>query len=127
MFTSNRNVHAQRKADRSLFDSIATFYMMEPLTGAHKRQLKSKAQRLESTVRVGKNGLSDGFFKELNDALERSELVKVRFADFKDEKKELAPQIAEKSGSHFVTRVGNVAVYFRQQADPEKRVIKFSS
>ena len=101
--------------------------MMEPLTGAQRRQLKSIAQRLEATVRVGKNGLSDGFFKELNDALERSELVKVRFADFKDEKKELSPQIAEKSGSHFVTRVGNVAVYYREQADPEKRKIKFNA
>jgi RNA-binding protein len=101
--------------------------MMESLTGAQKRQLKSIAQRLEATVRVGKNGLSDGFFKELNDALERSELVKVRFSDFKDEKKELAPQISEKSGSHFITRVGNVAVYFRQQPDPEKRRVNFSS
>jgi len=101
--------------------------MMEPLTGSQKRQLKSIAQRLEATVRVGKNGLSDGFFKELNDALERTELVKVRFADLKEEKKILAPQIAEKSGSHFVTRVGHVAVYFRQHSDPEKRRIKFAS
>jgi len=100
---------------------------MEPLTGSQKRQLKSIAQRLEATVRVGKNGLSDGFFKELNDALERTELVKVRFADLKEEKKVLAPQIAEKSGSHFVTRVGHVAVYFRQHSDPEKRRIKFAS
>lgn len=98
---------------------------MESLTGAQKRQLKSTAQRLDATVRVGKNGLSDGFIKEMHDALERSELVKVRFADFKDEKKELAPRIAEKTGSHFVTRVGHVAVYFRQQPDPEKRKIKF--
>lgn len=67
------------------------------------------------------------FFKELNDALERTELVKVRFADLKEEKKVLAPQIAEKSGSHFVTRVGHVAVYFRQHSDPEKRRIKFAS
>jgi len=101
--------------------------MMEPLTGSQKRQLKSIAQRLEATVRVGKNGLSDGFFKELNDALERTELVKVRLADLKEEKKVLAPQIAEKSGSHFVTRVGHVAVYFRQHSDPEKRRIKFAS
>ena len=100
---------------------------MEPLTGAQKRQLKSIAQRLEATVRVGKNGLSEGFFKELNDALERAELVKVRFADLKEEKKVLAPQIAEQSGSHFVTRVGHVAVYFRRHADPEKRRIQFTS
>ena len=99
---------------------------MESLTGAQKRQLKSIAQRLDATVRVGKNGLSDGFIKEMHEALERAELVKVRFADLKDEKKILAPKIAEMTNSVFVTRVGHVAVYFRQQSDPEKRKIKLT-
>lgn len=98
---------------------------MEPLSGAQKRQLKSKAQRLDATVKVGKNGLSEGFFKEMGDALDRLELVKVRFTDLKDEKKQLAPQIAERTQSHFVTRVGNVAVFFRQQSDPDKQRFKF--
>jgi RNA-binding protein len=39
--------------------------------------------------------------------------VKVRFTDFKDEKKTLAPQIAEQSGSTLIMRVGNVAVFYR--------------
>ena len=39
--------------------------------------------------------------------------VKVKFDDFKEQKKELAPQLAEKSASHLVTRVGNVAALFR--------------
>ena len=52
--------------------------------------------------------------------LRQHELVKVKFDDFKDQKKELSPQLAEKSGSHLVTRVGNVVVLFRpkqEQAD----------
>ena len=39
--------------------------------------------------------------------------VKVKFEEFKEQKKELAPQLAEKSGSHLVTRVGNVVVLYR--------------
>jgi len=37
----------------------------------------------------------------------------VKFDFLKEQKKELAPQLAEKSGSRLVTRVGNVVVLFR--------------
>jgi len=47
--------------------------------------------------------------------LKRHELVKVKFDNFKEQKKELAPQVAEKTGSHLVTRVGNVVVVFRRK------------
>ena len=39
--------------------------------------------------------------------------MKIKFADFKDQKKELAPQLAEKTGSHLIMRVGNVMVLHR--------------
>jgi RNA-binding protein YhbY len=42
-----------------------------------------------------------------------AELVKVKFDDCKEQKKELAPQRAEKSGRHLVTRDGHVVVLFR--------------
>jgi RNA-binding protein YhbY len=45
--------------------------------------------------------------------------VKIRFADFKDEKKVLAPQLAEKTGSELIMRVGNVAVYYRAKPDEQ--------
>ena len=38
---------------------------------------------------------------------------KQKFAEFKEQKKELAPQLAEKTGSHLVMRVGNVMVLHR--------------
>ncbi len=48
------------------------------------------------------------------------ELVKVKFGEFKEQKKELTPQLAEKSGSHLVTRVGNVVVLYRPKPAEEK-------
>ena len=83
------------------------------LTNAQIRVLKAQAQRLKATLKVDKEGLSPQFLAALNDALKHHELVKVKFDDFKEQKKEIAPQLAEKSGSHLVTRVGNVAVLFR--------------
>ncbi len=86
---------------------------MVPLTNAQMRACKAQAQRLKAKLKVGKEGLSPQFLAALDDALKHHELVKVKFDDFKEQKKELAPQLAEKSGSHLVTRVGNVVVLFR--------------
>ena len=97
--------------------------MSDTLTSAQTRKLKAIAQRLDASIKIGKNGLTDGFLKEVDDALKRDELVKVRFVEFKEEKKELAPKIAEQTQSHLVTRVGHVAVYYRENPAPATRNI----
>jgi RNA-binding protein len=98
------------------------FGAMVSLTNAQMRVLKAQAQRLKATLKVGKEGLSPQFLAALDDALKHRELVKVKFDDFKEQKKELAPQLAEKSGSRLVTRVGNVVVLFRPKpAEPQPR------
>ena len=91
---------------------------MDSLTNAQIRDFKAQAQRLKATLKVGKEGLSPKFLAALDDALKHHELVKVKFDDHKEEQKELAPQLAEKTGSHLITRVGNVVVLFR--ANPPK-------
>ena len=93
---------------------------MVPLTNAQIRAFKAQAQRLEATLKIGKDGISPQFLAALDEALEHRELVKLKFDDFKDQKKELSPQLAQKSGSHLVTRVGNVVVIYRQKPDPEQ-------
>jgi RNA-binding protein len=87
--------------------------MQTNLTNAEKRALKARAQRLEPVVRLGHDGLSDAFLRSLDVALAQHGLVKMKFADHKEEKKVLAPQIAERTGSTLVMQVGNVAVFFR--------------
>ena len=93
---------------------------MSPLNNATIRALKARAQLLKPVLKVGKEGLTPQFFAALDEALKHHELVKIKFADFKDQKKELAPQLAEKSGSHLVMRVGNVAVLFRPKPEAEE-------
>jgi RNA-binding protein len=86
---------------------------MLSLTNAQIRTLKAQAQRLKATLKVGKEGLSPQFIAALRAELERHELVKVKFDAFKEQKKELTPRLAEESESHLITRVGNVAVFYR--------------
>jgi len=93
--------------------------MLPRLSNAEIRGLKARAQRMKATVKVGKEGLSPAFLAALNDALAHAELVKVKFEHGKEEKKELAPQLAEKTESHLVTLLGNVAVLYRPKPKEE--------
>src|SRR5258707_12021223 len=86
---------------------------MQELTNAELRKLKARAQLLEPMFKVGKAGLSEGFVKSVDEGLGYHELVKIKFVEFKEEKKTLAPQLAEKTSSHVIMRVGNVVVLYR--------------
>jgi RNA-binding protein len=95
---------------------------MKTLTNAQIRGLKAQAQRMKATLKVGKEGISPQFLSALDEALKHEELVKVKFDGFKEQKKELTPQLANKSRSHLVTRVGNVVVLYRPRPIGEEQV-----
>lgn len=89
--------------------------MTEPLSKQEIREFKSKAQRLETTVHVGKAGLTPAFLGAVDLALKNHELIKVRFSHFKEERESVAAELAEKTNSHLVTIVGHVAVFYRKK------------
>ncbi len=91
---------------------------MTPLTQAEIRELKARAQRLEPILKMGKQGLSPSFIKSVDEVLALRELIKVKFVEFKTERKTLAPELAEKTGSTLVTLVGHVAVLYRKKSAP---------
>ena len=88
---------------------------MEPLANAEVRRLKSAAQRLNATLKMGKAGLSAPFLAALDQELSRHELVKLKFDDHKDERKAMSKDIAEKTSSHLIWIVGHVAVFYRKR------------
>lgn len=95
------------------------------LTSKQRAALASLAAKLDPVVRLGKAGAAGGVSAALMRALADHELVKLRFVDFKGEKKELARSLAESTGSELVRVIGNVAVFYKEQPDPERRAIKF--
>jgi len=75
---------------------------------------------MKAMLKIGKEGLSPSFLAALDDLLKHHELVKVKFDEFKEEKKVLAPQLADRTGSHLITRVGNVVVLYRPKPAAEQ-------
>ncbi|MCP4714088.1 MAG: ribosome assembly RNA-binding protein YhbY [Deltaproteobacteria bacterium] len=96
---------------------------MSELGAKQRRYLKGLAHHLESLVIVGQKGLTGEVVAEVNRALDDHELIKVKFGECKREKKELSAEIEKQTGAVLLTLIGNVAVLYRQQRDPEKRKI----
>lgn len=94
------------------------------LTSKQRAHLSSLANTLEPVVFLGKAGAVGGVEQALDRALTDHELVKLRFVDFKGERKELAQQLADKAGADLVRVIGHVAIMYRQSTEPEKRVIE---
>jgi len=95
------------------------------LSPRQKTFLRGLAHAHQPLVHVGKEGLSAGLLAELDRSLAEHELVKVRFqeAPERQERAALAAAIEERLGCAEVGRIGHVAIFFRQQPDPEKRKI----
>jgi RNA-binding protein len=76
-------------------------------------ELKSRAQLLKPAIKLGKAGATPEFLAELEKLLDLHGLVKLRFEGFKDERKTLSKDLAEKTGTTLVQQVGHTAVYYR--------------
>ena len=97
---------------------------MEQLAGKQKRKLKSLAHHLKPVVLIGKNGISSALMASLEDALQAHELVKIKFIDFKEEKRDLLDVIKARTGAEMISLIGNIATIFRENPDAAKRKIE---
>ena len=98
-----------------------------PLTGSERKYLRGLAHHLKPYAQIGKTGLAPNVLTAIDEALEHHELIKVRFLDFKDQKRQLAQTIASHLNSEIVGSVGHVFIFYRQHPDPEKRKVRLAS
>lgn len=95
-----------------------------PLNGAQRSHLRGLGQRLEPSLKLGRNGLTPEFLAELQKLLRAHELVKLRFLDAdRHERAELCERIAEEGRCVFIGAVGHTALFYRQHPEPAERSI----
>ncbi|HQK99639.1 MAG TPA: YhbY family RNA-binding protein [Smithellaceae bacterium] len=97
---------------------------MESLKGSQRKYLRAQAHHLSPVVIIGAKGVTDTLLGSVGAALSDHELIKVKFGEFKEAKKEIAGEIAAKTQSELVGLIGNIAIFYRQHPLPEKRKIK---
>lgn len=89
----------------------------KPLSSAEKKELRGIAQRLKPHVHIGKQGLSATVLSEIETALKKNGLIKIRFETERTTMKEQCARIAPELGCDFVGSVGKTAVFFRDMPE----------
>lgn len=88
------------------------------LNKKQKKFLVGLCHHLEPVVSVGQKGLSEAVYAELELALDHHELIKVKLRGERDERKAWVVEIAGKTGSELVQKIGLTACFYRR--NPEK-------
>lgn len=101
-------------------------YVVEDLKGSQKKYLRGLAHNLNPSAFIGHKGVTESLIQEIDQALDATELIKIKFNDFKekDQKNDLTARIADATDSQVAGMIGHVAILFRQNKDEEKQQIR---
>lgn len=91
-----------------------------PITEKQKRWLKKQVHHLKPVVTVGQHGITEPVLNEIEIALAHHELIKVRVnAGDRDERDAGVALIRDRMRADLISRIGNVAAFYRH--NPKKR------
>lgn len=84
------------------------------LRGKQKRFLRSQAHHLQPIFQIGKGGINSAMIVQIEEALEKRELIKVSLLQNTDEVAEEAAQVLEKEiDCEIVQIIGRVIVLYK--------------
>lgn len=94
------------------------------LTGKQKRFLRAEAHHLSPIFQVGKGGVNDHMVTQIKEALEVRELLKVSILqNCEEDKKEVAEELAAKTGAELVQLIGLTIVLYKESKNHKKLLL----
>ena len=91
------------------------------MTSKQRAYLKSLASNINAIFQVGKSGKSENLIKQLDDALEARELIKITVLETApDSVKTLGNELALKTNSILVQTIGNKIILYRPKTKNPK-------
>jgi RNA-binding protein len=85
------------------------------LTGKQKRFLRSKAHHIQPIFQVGKGGVNSNLVKQVEEALEARELIKVSvLQNCEDDKDTVAEELSTGSKAELVQVIGSTIVLYKE-------------
>ncbi|PWW26503.1 RNA-binding protein [Cytobacillus oceanisediminis] len=88
------------------------------LTGKQKRFLRSKAHHLNPIFQVGKGGVNENMIKQVGEALEARELLKVTILqNCEDDRDTVAEQLVKGTKAELVQVIGNIIVLYKESKE----------
>jgi RNA-binding protein len=88
------------------------------LTGKQKRHLRSLAHHLDPIFQVGKGGVNENLIRQIEDALEARELIKVSVLQNCDQDKdEVAQELTQGARAELVQVIGKTIVLYKESVE----------
>lgn len=91
------------------------------INSKQRKLLEKYANTIEPVVIVGGAGVTEGVTEKVAQSLACHELIKVKFNEFKDEKRELTAGLVEACGATLVRVIGNVAILYKAADEAKNR------
>ena len=86
-----------------------------PLSAKQKRYLRGLGHHIDPVLKTGKEGLSEAMLLEINEALEKDELIKVKIGKGQLHRKEAVGVLQSKLNGEVVQLLGKNILLFRQK------------
>ena len=94
------------------------------LTGKQRSYLKSIAHNLEPIFQLGKNGITDNFTKQVDEALNAREIVKINVLKNNIlDPTDVAIELCEELNAEFIQSIGRKFTIYRESKDNKKIVL----
>lgn len=94
------------------------------MTGKQRAKLRAAANSYETILLVGKNGVTDEVVKQADEALSARELIKGKVHETCElTPREVCGELCEKLNAEPIQVIGTKFVIYRQNQDPDKRVV----
>jgi len=84
------------------------------LSELQKRHLKGLGHHLKPVVWVGQHGLKDSVLAEIELALDAHELIKVKIAAEREERRQIAAAICAQTQAELIHSIGQMVILFRR-------------
>lgn len=92
------------------------------LTGKQKSYLRSEAHHLQPIFQIGKGGLTEPIIKQIEEALEARELIKVSILQNCEEDKNTIAEKMQEAGIEVAQVIGKILVLYKESKE-KKRIV----
>ncbi len=88
------------------------------ITPKQRAKLKKISHSYKPLINIGKGGLSENTFKQIDDTLNKREVMKIKILNNNlDDRDELINQILTELNCDFVRYMGNILTIYRESED----------
>lgn len=91
------------------------------LTGNQRSYLKGMANSINPILQIGKKGITENFVKQVDEALEAREIIKINVLDNSFlEPKKVANELCTLIDAEFVQSIGNKITLYRESKENKR-------